>query len=289
MKIVTLTTSHNRRDHTLKALFSLNLQDLPKCVEINHVLVNDASTDGTVEEVRNNFPDVEIINGAGDLFWAGGMRFGWVKSIQHKNYDYLFVYNDDVILERNAIRKLIETSQIFVEEGGVIDHVVVGSFTNKDKSKTTYGGVKRSSKWHPLRFEVVDPDNSYYKLVDSLNMNGALIKVDVLNKVGFLSDYFIHSMADFEYGLRVRSNGGKVLVCSGHIGCCEENNEGNISMNNALTIIDSYKELLSVKRQPFRQRKLFYKEYAGLFWIILWLMPYMTLPFKFVFRKLIRK
>ena len=117
MRIVTLATCHNRREKTLSALNDLYAQELPESVNVEHVLVDDGSTDGTAAAVAERFPDVEIVPGAGKLFWAGGMRYGWEQAVRGKMFDYLLVYNDDVRLETSALQQLLETSEEYGSTG----------------------------------------------------------------------------------------------------------------------------------------------------------------------------
>ena len=66
MKIAALLTCFNRKDKTITCLNSV-LNIIPTC----HVyLVDDASTDGTSEAIKQNFPQVNIIQGNGNLFWS---------------------------------------------------------------------------------------------------------------------------------------------------------------------------------------------------------------------------
>lgn len=288
MKIVSLAACHNRRERTLAALSSLYFQDIPAEVNLENILVDDASTDGTAEAVRYQFPEVEIIVGTGSLFWAGGMRFGWERKILRKHYDYLLVYNDDIILERDAVSNLLTTSMDFLADGGAKEHIIVGAFRSAAHGMTTYSGVTRSSWWHPLRFKQVDPDAAKYLVVDTLCMNAALISRHALEKIGFLSDYFVHAGADYDYGLRLAQAGGKVVLCPGYIGYCEQNYEDDDYINRAPSLLACYRSLSNTKRQPLKQRMRYYAQHGGLLWPALWLLPYITLLFKYISVKVLR-
>jgi len=271
MHIVTLTTCFNRRINTLSSLKDLHKQELPEGVFLSHVLVDDGSTDGTVNAIKNYYPNVEIINGTGYLYWAGGMRYAWDYSVSKKSFDYLFVYNDDIHLYKDAIQNLlISANEVDYDGKGV--NVIVGSFSNSTKKYTTYGGLVRNS-WHPLRFELI-PAPIKMITVDTLNMNGVLISSKTLNTVGFLSSDYIHKGADFEYGLKLRKKGGKVWVVPGYIGTCERNSSMGTSDELGISKIEKIKRLTSLKEQPLLQRAKYYKKYAGSFWFFLWLAPY---------------
>lgn len=281
MRIVTLATCHNRRNHTLNALNDLHAQELPDSVKVEHVLVDDGSTDGTANAVGELFPNVEIVQGTGALFWAGGMRFGWVHSVSKKDFDFLFVYNDDVRLAKKAIQRLVNTSLRFVWDGGVTQHIIVGAFYSEKTQEVSYGGLVKYSRWHPLRFKKIPPLQMNYRIVDTLNMNAALIKREVLNEFGFLSDSFTHGGADYDYGLTVVRGGGCIILGSGYAGTCEPNHDQADYIVDAKSLWHSYRLLLSPKKQPLKQRMAYYARHGGTLWVFFFLLPYLTLPFKY--------
>ncbi|MCG5516392.1 MULTISPECIES: glycosyltransferase family 2 protein [unclassified Ectothiorhodospira] len=279
MRIETLATCHNRREKTLQALADLHAQELPEGVTIGHTIVEDGSTDGTSEAVREAFPEVEIIHGDGGLFWAGGMRYGWNESVNGKSFDYLLVYNDDVKLNFDTIARLLKASNTYLGDGGSGAHVVVGSFMD-NKGDISYGGVIRSSRLHPLRFKQAKPPAERYALADTTNMNACLISKEALDCVGFLSEYFIHTGADYDYGLKLRAHGGSVVMAPGCIGVCNRNEVEASSSEQGISIGERYRRLLGVKEQPLAQRKEYFKRYGGRLWPVFFLLPYFSLPFK---------
>jgi GT2 family glycosyltransferase len=277
-------TCHTRREKTLLALADLHAQDLPDGVTIGHTIVDDGSTDGTSEAVMEAFPDVEIVQGDGRLFWAGGMRHGWKEAVKDKLFDYLLVYNDDVRLYEDAMARLVKASRDFLDNNGMQAHAVVGAFKD-DEGRLSYGGVVRNSWWHPLRFVRVEPPIRGYIQVHAMNMNACLITKPALNEVGFLSEYCVHGGADYEYGLKLRKYGGAVLLSAGYSGTCARNNIEALSTERGITLKERYKRLLSAKEQPVGQRQAFYKEFGGKFWFVLFLLPYLSLPVKHILHK----
>lgn len=256
MRIVALTTCHNRREKTLQSLQDLCRQELPETISLEIVVVDDSSTDGTSLAIGQAFPDVEIVEGNGNLYWAGGMRFGWEKSVRHKVFDYLFVYNDDAHLYSNALEHLVEVSKFVTEQEGPL-HVITGAFTDQLGEQVTYGGEVRKRWWHPLRFKKINPTGEPQK-VDTLNMNGALITSEALAEVGFLASYFKHNVADYEYGLRLRKSGGTVWLSSNWIGWCEFNPSNGSPRDQKKSAIEQLRQLFTPKGEPVYQRLRYY-------------------------------
>jgi len=274
MKIVTLATSHNRRKKTIASLSSLYSQKLPLNYTLKHVLVDDGSSDGTTEAIKDNYPDVEILKSNGDLYWAGGMRYGWEASVRHMKFDFLLVYNDDVVFKEDAILSMINTAFRCCKSNNQIrNSVIVGAFLSKKTNKSSYSGLVRCSTINPLKFCRVEPDAKLCKLVDTMNMNGCLIGYDLLKRIGFLEDYFIHGGADFEFGLRVNNNGGKCFLTQHFIGECERNEETVISGN----LLQRWSAIGGVKGQPVMQRYTFYRKYGGFFWFYFFIIYYLKI------------
>lgn len=273
MKIMALATCYNRRDITLRALDALHGQLLPPDCSLDICLVDDGSTDGTSDAVRSAFPNVTILKGTGSLFWAGGMRYGWEYYVSQQEFDYLLVFNDDVKLYPNVVQKLLVTAEE-VESTGCNAYAITGAFKTPDTGEVAYGGLKRSSYWHPLRFKKMYSTDTLHDC-DTLNMNLALISKEALNRIGFLSEGFIHAKADYDYGLRLRATGGRVVLASGFVGECNINPKTGTSAEANLSFSERWRRLTSIKEQSPRERALFYRRHAGYFWPVFWLMPYL--------------
>ena len=114
-------------------------------------------------------------------------------------------------------------------------------------------------------------------------MNLALIPKETIEKFGFLSHFFTHSFADYEYGLRVSLSGGSVWVCSGVVGYCDRNEEINFSKFQSLFDLNQY--IFSPLGLPFKDRYHFLKNCGGHLWILEYAFPYLLVYFKYFLTK----
>ena len=70
-RIAVLLTCWNRKQKTLACLEALFSQVLPANVDISAYIVEDASTDGISDAVRQSYPQVKIFSCHGNLFGNG--------------------------------------------------------------------------------------------------------------------------------------------------------------------------------------------------------------------------
>ena len=272
MRIIALTTCFNRRALTLRALDSLQQQSLPSGYSLDVCLVDDGSTDGTSEAVKSVYPKVTILKGTGNLYWAGGMRFGWEHYVKQQDFDYLLVFNDDVELYPNAVEKLLAAAKE-VHATGCDNFAISGSFCDLKTNTVAYGGLRRNSRWHPLRFGKIEPAEVIQDC-DTLNMNLVLISKQAIKKIGFLSQDFIHAKADYDFGLRLREVGGRIVLAAGYIGECSTNSITGTSEEPGISFRERWRRLTSIKEQSPKQRILYYRRHGGWMWPILWVFPY---------------
>ena len=283
MHIVALACCRNRRQLTLSAISDLYGQNLSNDIKLSIVLVDDASSDGTSQSVLDLYPNVELVDGSGDLYWAGGMRFGWQQVVSHMDFDYLFVFNDDTRFFPDALSHLTNVAKQCY--GINSSFALVGSVTDPITGNISYGGRIRSSRLHPLKFANLVFPNGHIQTADVCNMNAVLLSRNALKNVGFLSPFFIHSGADFEYCLRLRKSRGSVFVAPKIIGTCAPNPSICLRKKFTRTIRDRLDYLFDIKREPPRQRWEMYRRHGGPYWLLLFFIPYLTIWFS-DFRKL---
>jgi GT2 family glycosyltransferase len=251
MKIAVLLATYNRKEKTLGCLRSLFLQPLPEGVSIEVFLTDDASTDGTADAVRKGFPKVNVFSGSGSLFWAGGMRNSWTKAL-NSGADFYLLLNDDTILDQTAIINLLKYS-IDDKDMSRPTAICIGSTVDESTGEISYGGKKLRSK-NRIHSDVVY-SNTEYMDCDLGNANIMLVPNEVVQKIGILSSSFTHSLADYDYTLRAKKAGFKVLVVPGILGHCVDDHGNNWKSHNV-----SLKERIRYLKSP---KGLAYKEYLA--------------------------
>lgn len=96
---------HNRRETTLQALGSLSRIDRTG-LDVETVVVDDGSTDGTSEAIRRDFPGTRIVPGDGTLHYTAGTNRG-IEAALTRGPDYVVAMNDDSIFHSAFLQRLV--------------------------------------------------------------------------------------------------------------------------------------------------------------------------------------
>ena len=99
---------HNRIDKTICCLGSIKSQNRK---DVSVIIVDDGSSDSTMERVSHLYPETTVLHGDGGLFWTGAVHFG----IQHTlsiclKEDWILLVNNDAQLNNDTIEKLVTFS-----------------------------------------------------------------------------------------------------------------------------------------------------------------------------------
>ncbi len=208
--ISVLITCHNRKEKTIACLQALYAQEsLGTKFDLEVFLVDDGSTDGTSGAIRTQFPEVNIIQGDGNLYWNRGMHLAWETAAKAKAFDYYLWLNDDSFLQENAILVLLKCASNSQSRSIIIGSTC--SFTNS--SVTTYGGFTKNG-------QLINPADEM-QLAYTFNGNVVLVPSSVFNQIGNLDPVFHHAIGDIEYGHRAIKNGLSSYVAPGFIAYCE--------------------------------------------------------------------
>ena len=103
------------------------------------LLVDNKSTDGSVEEVKKEFSEqldkekIEIIENDKNFGYAEGNNIGIRYAVNKINADYVVILNNDTVLEYNAVSMMVEIAS----QG---DHIVNPVILNIDGSIDSIGG-----------------------------------------------------------------------------------------------------------------------------------------------------
>lgn len=215
--IAVLLTCYNRKDKTIACLESLYRANIPPGYHLDIYLTDDGSADGTGEAVKEQYPNINIIQGNGNLFWAGGMRLSWRTAMATEKYDAYLLINDDVILDQRFMLNLLEADTRSLEETGKSG--IYSGATEDETGQLTYGGSVITTNHFIMNAQKITPEN-YPQRCDLTNANVLWISGAVVDQIGVFDERYTHGIADYDYSRRAIKNKIPVWLAPNICGIC---------------------------------------------------------------------
>lgn len=205
---------HNRSHFTKACLDSLRLQTYPQLVP---VVIDDGSTDGTAEQLREFYPEVVLLRGDGELWWAGATNLGVGLVLQRcAANDFVLLLNNDTAVEPSYVATLVRVC------GQHDRRALVGSVSVdiRDRATIADGGPHvnwRTAKWGSSnvgrRLEDVRAEGVTSVDASVLPGRGTLVPVECFADVGlFESERLPQYAADYEFSARAKRAGYRLVM-----------------------------------------------------------------------------
>ena len=210
LKISIIILNWNQPDVTIDCLNSLSKIDSPK---FKVFLIDNGSTKSNLLKLKKNltYSFVKFIQLNENLGYAGGNNKGIGLALK-EGYKYILLLNNDVFVEKNFLRKLLE----IVEEDKTVG--IVGPKINYSSKKSLIwsagGKIDTFLGNHRLIFNKKKDVFNTKKLLDVGYVSGCalLSRSEIFEKIGLLDEnYFLYGEeSDFCY--RVKKETGVKLV-----------------------------------------------------------------------------
>ncbi|WP_150051627.1 glycosyltransferase family 2 protein [Methylomonas rhizoryzae] len=170
------------------------------------LLVDNASSDGSVEYIKANFPSVEILQHAENLGGAGGFSAGMRVALTRPEIEYVWLLDNDVIVEKGALGPLIDCLDAHVSAGAVGSQICLYHDRNTVQEiggeiSPWLGALRQNFSCQPR----VPAETNPYQ-VGYLAACSVLIRRSCLAQVGTFADLFVF-YDDVEWGLRAKKAG----------------------------------------------------------------------------------
>jgi len=204
--VIPVILNTNRRADTLACLDSLTQTQYPNM----HIIVLDNnSSDGSVEAIRTQFPSVQIVHLKENLGYAGNNNVGMEEAIR-RGADWVFVLNEDVVLDKDCLQKLIDIGESDPQIG--IVGPLVYHFDEPTVIQSAGGMLGRY--WESIHLGQNEPDQGQYKEphpVEWISGCAILVRRVAIEQAGMLDgDYFIY-WEETEWCIRLARAGWKII------------------------------------------------------------------------------
>ncbi len=188
--------------------------------EIEVIVVDNASMDGTAETVRREFPQVKLIVNDENLGYTKANNIG----IRQSRGKYILLLNPDTVVKPNALQALIECAEAHPDAG-----IIGAKLLNPD------GSIQRSARSFPdigaglfrntflgrlfpnnpfvRRYLLTDFSYDEVREVDWVSGAAMLVRRELFERIGLLDERFWAYCEDVDLCWRAWQAGFKVLFC----------------------------------------------------------------------------
>lgn len=222
-KVCCIIVTYNAMNWIEKCLKSLD----EKLIDLAIVIVDNNSSDNTIQYIRNNFPSVVLLCQKENIGFAGANNIGYnyAKKI---NADYIYLLNQDTVSYPDNIFNLIKVFEQDVTVGIASPMHLNNDGLKLDKKFEEY--ITAGSCPDYISDISLGKNKPYYK-IGFVNAAAWLIKMDVVTKLGGLfSNAFFHYGEDSNFLSRLRFHKlNCVIVPKVFIHHLREEREGKMS------------------------------------------------------------
>ena len=210
-RVLIIIVNWNGRDDLLELLASIKNLNYPKD-NYKIMVIDNGSSDGSQTAISQSFPDVYLLENKRNIGYVKAVNQGIANGL-NTAVDYIWIFNNDVTVEENSLKRLVEAGQQD-ENIGVIAPVIY-SYNSPEKIDNV--GYKINfwiGRLKKLKFgrDVFQNYNDTYAEVDSQLGCSTLIKSTVFKMVGNFQAIYNLYFEETDFNIRARKKGFRVVV-----------------------------------------------------------------------------
>ena len=241
-EIAVVVVSYNTRDLLLECLTSVVDSATGNAIEL--IVIDNASTDGSVEAIHRSFPESTIIANRSNRGFAAACNQG----IQATGAAFVLLLNSDARLTQSALTALRDCMSEercgaagcrLVDATGV-EQVSTMNFLTPFNQALELAGVSKGLGWRSLRRTCRPKTGGSARdcSVDWIEASCLLVRRTALDEVGLFDERFFMYSEDEDLCLRLRKNGW--LVCFTDAGTAVHRGGASAELSRAENLVHFY-------------------------------------------------
>jgi len=188
----------------------------PQSTEI--IVVDNASSDGTVEMLRAEFPDVRVIVNDENVGFTRANN----QALAVAQGRYLFLLNPDTELRANALQTLFDYAEAYPRVGMIGPQLFYGDGTRQSSRRrfptlaTAFLESTILQQWFPrhrilTRYYMLDTRDDVTQEVDWINGSAMFTRRGVYEQIGGLDEEFFMYSEELDWCYRIKQAGWKIV------------------------------------------------------------------------------
>jgi GT2 family glycosyltransferase len=212
-KIAVIICNWNKKDDVIKCIHSVLQTSNHQLFDL--YIVDNASTDGSVEAIREIYSqeEVVIIRNKENLGGSGGFNKG-ISAVLDKDYKYIMLLDNDVYVDKNSIDELFD----YMEENQMV--AAVGSklyLQNRPGYLQEFGSFIDWENFNnsPMFKNEIDSHIIPTEIeCDYIPACSVMIRSSVIKEIGLMNESCFIYWDDIEWFYRMKRKGYKIIVNS---------------------------------------------------------------------------
>lgn len=179
------------------------------------VVVDNGSTDSSVEMIKNRFKGVHLIANGKNLGYPRAVNQGMLFAVQHQA-DYVFVMNNDMeFTHEDWLSKIVDLAEANSAFG-----IIGPKLLSRNGNSTATAWFFREPFTY-ITFTCNQPERALE--VDYVQGSALLVRMEVIRRIGFFDEaYYPTLIDDIDYCVRAKRAGFKIIYYTGaslvHVG-----------------------------------------------------------------------
>ncbi|MGD0340561.1 MAG: glycosyltransferase family 2 protein [Bacteroidales bacterium] len=206
-KVIVLTLNYNGKPLLDDCIASYLANDYPN-FEI--AMIDNGSTDGSVNYVENTYPNVTCIQTGKNLGYSGGFNFGLKYAFEERKSDFVLITNNDVKADNKVISELVKIAQTDERIGFVTGKVY---YFNRPDILQTVGKKIDPIRWNGDHIGAHEKDiGQYDKISERLFIDDifTLVSAKLYSETGGYDTTFFLQCEEYDWQARAKELGYKI-------------------------------------------------------------------------------
>lgn len=204
--VVCIILNTNRRDDTLECLDSLSKNNYSN---FKTLVLDNHSTDGSVEAIQNRFPEVQIIPIGENRGYAGNNNVG-IQAALGQQADWVFILNEDTILDPECLALLMEEATKNAQIG-IVGPMV---YHHDEPNIIQSAGGLLGPHWQSIHLGKDEKDTGQWQKpheVEWISGCAIMVRRQLIEQVGMIDERFFYYWEETEWCIRARKAGWRIV------------------------------------------------------------------------------
>jgi GT2 family glycosyltransferase len=201
-KVFVIILNFNGKDSLSDCLRAVFQSDYPN---FETIIIDNDSQDGSFEQAKLNFSKASFIKNAKNVGFSKGNNVG-IRYALEKFADYVFILNNDAIIQKSTLSELITTAEKY-PGAGIISPLILNA---DNKTIWFAGGIIDWLTMKTLHITSIFSDKPYFS--QYISGCAMLIKKEVFKKIGLFDERFFLYYEDADFSLRTKKAGFNLII-----------------------------------------------------------------------------